>query len=296
MFDRAGNTELASDGIRELDDRCSSVEAAGYGTDRIRIDPSVVRGLEYYTGPVFEAELTFEVKDETASPCASARSAAAGATTISSPASPARRFRPPASPSASRACRPRSRSLGTAKTASPTAPSSSLVMEKDRVADYQKLVQTLRTRRHPRRAVPRLVRHEGADEVRRQARLALRRHPGLGRARQGRGDAQGPRSKARRPPPPSRTTRNGRKRAPRRSPSRRPISSPRCARSSPATRRDCIHRHAAQAAIHASSARFGDASTAACNSVAERWELAWMAACAAMTNWEAAALTVQVSP
>ena len=30
--------------------------------DRIRIDPSVVRGLEYYTGPVFEAELTFEVK------------------------------------------------------------------------------------------------------------------------------------------------------------------------------------------------------------------------------------------
>ena len=32
--------------------------------DRIRIDPSVVRGLEYYTGPVFEAELTFEIPDE----------------------------------------------------------------------------------------------------------------------------------------------------------------------------------------------------------------------------------------
>ncbi len=28
------------------------------------IDPSVVRGLGYYTGPVFEAELTFEIKDE----------------------------------------------------------------------------------------------------------------------------------------------------------------------------------------------------------------------------------------
>ncbi len=36
--------------------------------DRIRIDPSVVRGLEYYTGPVFEAELTFEVKDDDGRP------------------------------------------------------------------------------------------------------------------------------------------------------------------------------------------------------------------------------------
>ena len=40
----------------------SCVRGAGYGHDRIRIDPSVVRGLEYYTGPVFEAELTFEVQ------------------------------------------------------------------------------------------------------------------------------------------------------------------------------------------------------------------------------------------
>ena len=39
-----------------------------YGRDRIRIDPSVVRGLEYYTGPVFEAELTFEVKDDDGQP------------------------------------------------------------------------------------------------------------------------------------------------------------------------------------------------------------------------------------
>ena len=34
----------------------------------IRIDPSVVRGLEYYTGPVFEAELTFEVRDDDGRP------------------------------------------------------------------------------------------------------------------------------------------------------------------------------------------------------------------------------------
>ncbi len=35
---------------------------------RIRFDPSVVRGLEYYTGPVFEADLTFETKDEKGNP------------------------------------------------------------------------------------------------------------------------------------------------------------------------------------------------------------------------------------
>jgi histidyl-tRNA synthetase len=40
------------------------IRSAGYEEDRIRFDPSVVRGLEYYTGPVFEAELTFPSVDE----------------------------------------------------------------------------------------------------------------------------------------------------------------------------------------------------------------------------------------
>ncbi|UOM35925.1 histidine--tRNA ligase [Acuticoccus sp. I52.16.1] len=43
-----------------------TVKAAGY--DSIVIDPSVVRGLEYYTGAVFEAELKFEVQDEKGRP------------------------------------------------------------------------------------------------------------------------------------------------------------------------------------------------------------------------------------
>ncbi|HRK25291.1 MAG TPA: histidine--tRNA ligase [Beijerinckiaceae bacterium] len=55
-------------GFVELDSIEALVRAAGYGPDRIRIDPSVVRGLEYYTGPVFEAELTFEVKGEDGRP------------------------------------------------------------------------------------------------------------------------------------------------------------------------------------------------------------------------------------
>jgi histidyl-tRNA synthetase len=41
---------------------------AGYGTDRIRIDPSVVRGLEYYTGPVYEVELTFPITGDDGKP------------------------------------------------------------------------------------------------------------------------------------------------------------------------------------------------------------------------------------
>jgi histidyl-tRNA synthetase len=44
------------------------LEAQGYGPDRIVIDPSVVRGLGYYTGPVFEAELTFTIPDEKGRP------------------------------------------------------------------------------------------------------------------------------------------------------------------------------------------------------------------------------------
>ena len=43
-------------------------ETAGYKSDRILIDPSVVRGLEYYTGIVFEAELLLETKDEKGRP------------------------------------------------------------------------------------------------------------------------------------------------------------------------------------------------------------------------------------
>jgi histidyl-tRNA synthetase len=42
--------------------------AGGYESDRIRIDPSVVRGLEYYTGPVYEVELLLETNDDKGRP------------------------------------------------------------------------------------------------------------------------------------------------------------------------------------------------------------------------------------
>ena len=59
-----GHNQKAKEGIEELRQISQLVRAAGYGTKRIRIDVSVVRGLEYYTGPVFEAELLFDVTNE----------------------------------------------------------------------------------------------------------------------------------------------------------------------------------------------------------------------------------------
>jgi histidyl-tRNA synthetase len=52
------------DGLSELGQIVEIIESAGYHGDRIAIDFSVVRGLEYYTGPVFEADLTFEIAGE----------------------------------------------------------------------------------------------------------------------------------------------------------------------------------------------------------------------------------------
>lgn len=63
-----GETALGKEGVAELRLISDLVNAAGYGGERVSIDPAVVRGLEYYTGPVFEAELTFEVKDEEGRP------------------------------------------------------------------------------------------------------------------------------------------------------------------------------------------------------------------------------------
>jgi histidyl-tRNA synthetase len=55
-------------GVDELQQISELVTTQGYGADRIVLDPSVVRGLGYYTGPVYEAELTFEIKDEKGRP------------------------------------------------------------------------------------------------------------------------------------------------------------------------------------------------------------------------------------
>jgi histidyl-tRNA synthetase len=68
MFQQLSLQGPGMEGIEELVDIADSIRASGYGSRRIRIDPSVVRGLEYYTGAVFEAQLTFEVPNEKGEP------------------------------------------------------------------------------------------------------------------------------------------------------------------------------------------------------------------------------------
>jgi histidyl-tRNA synthetase len=63
-----GHFQEAEEGLDELEGMAQVLGAAHYGSKRILIDPSVVRGLEYYTGPVFEAELTFETPGEDGRP------------------------------------------------------------------------------------------------------------------------------------------------------------------------------------------------------------------------------------
>jgi histidyl-tRNA synthetase len=65
--DAVSSSILGKEGAYELRQISTLVAASEY-SDRVRIDPSVVRGLEYYTGPVFEAELSFKVPNEKGQP------------------------------------------------------------------------------------------------------------------------------------------------------------------------------------------------------------------------------------
>jgi histidyl-tRNA synthetase len=57
--------EQAKADLAQLERLCMS---AGYGREKIAIDPSIVRGLEYYTGIVFEAEITFQTNNDKGEP------------------------------------------------------------------------------------------------------------------------------------------------------------------------------------------------------------------------------------
>jgi histidyl-tRNA synthetase len=66
-----GRVQLGATGIQGLDELKQIrqlAQGAGYFDGRVLIDPSVVRGLEYYTGPVFEVELTFPTDGKDGSP------------------------------------------------------------------------------------------------------------------------------------------------------------------------------------------------------------------------------------
>jgi histidyl-tRNA synthetase len=125
-------------GIRKL------VLAGGYESDRIRIDPSVVCGLEYYTGPVFEAELTFQVKNEDGQTVRFGSVGGGGrydglVERFLGTKVPATGFSIGVSRLAAALA-----ALNKDRPAVADGPVVVLVMEKDRIADYQRMAQGLR--------------------------------------------------------------------------------------------------------------------------------------------------------
>ena len=55
---------IGTEGVAELEQIDAILTGAGLGENRVAFDPATVRGLAYYTGPVLEVALTFEIVDE----------------------------------------------------------------------------------------------------------------------------------------------------------------------------------------------------------------------------------------
>lgn len=140
-----GETPKGAEGVAELAEIANLVAAAGY-TDRVLIDPSVVRGLEYYTGPVYEAELTFEVPNEAGQIVRFGSVGGGGrydglvSRFLSEPA-PATGFSIGVSRLVSALKAVKSPILADAEAVGPVVV---LVMDKDRMGDYLALTRTLR--------------------------------------------------------------------------------------------------------------------------------------------------------
>jgi histidyl-tRNA synthetase len=147
VFHRFGgdhSTNLPSyEGYEELRTIAELTNGAGYA-DRIFIDPSVVRGLEYYTGPVYEVELTFEINDEKGRPVRFGSVGGGGrydglVSRFMGQPVPATGF----SIGVSR-LQAALTALGKLDNKAAPGPVVVTVFDKDRVADYQRMVSALR--------------------------------------------------------------------------------------------------------------------------------------------------------
>ena len=137
-------TQLYMDGRAEIGAINRLLKAAGYFEDQIRIDYSIVRGLDYYTGPVFEAELTFEVTGDDGKPVRFGSVGGGGryddlVARFTGQKVPATGF----SIGVSR-LQAALAHLNKADAKPVLGPVVVLVMDKDRLADYQKLTNLLR--------------------------------------------------------------------------------------------------------------------------------------------------------
>ena len=63
-----GGSAEGDEGLEELAKIDAALKGLGVAEDRAMFDPAIVRGLEYYTGPVFEAELLMDTTDEAGNP------------------------------------------------------------------------------------------------------------------------------------------------------------------------------------------------------------------------------------
>ncbi|MCC8958446.1 histidine--tRNA ligase [Bradyrhizobium sp. Pear77] len=137
-------SEVGQAGVSELEEIAKLVAASGYGADRIRIDPTVVRGLEYYTGPVYEVELLLDTKDEKGRPVRFGSVGGGGrydglVSRFRGEPVPATGF----SIGVSR-LQAALTMLGQLDTQAAFGPVIVTVFDRDRVADYQKMVAQLR--------------------------------------------------------------------------------------------------------------------------------------------------------
>jgi histidyl-tRNA synthetase len=144
FFTKTEGRELLNEGRSELVEIGKLVNAAGYAEDRIRIDTSVVRGLEYYTGPVFEVELLLDTKDEKGRPVRFGSVGGGGrydglVSRFRGEPVPATGF----SIGVSR-LQAALTLLGKLDTRAEFGPVVVTVFDRDRVADYQKMVAALR--------------------------------------------------------------------------------------------------------------------------------------------------------
>jgi histidyl-tRNA synthetase len=68
LANSVGMTQSGLEGVRDLDAIDAILKALGVEEAAVAFDPGIVRGLEYYTGPVFEAELLREFRDANGNP------------------------------------------------------------------------------------------------------------------------------------------------------------------------------------------------------------------------------------
>jgi histidyl-tRNA synthetase len=130
-------------GLDQLSEISRLVESAGYG-DRVKIDRSVVRGLEYYTGPVYEVELTFATKDDKGRPVRFG--SVAGGGRYDGLVGRFRNDEVPATGFSIGVSRLMAAliHLGKIDTKAEAAPVVVTVFEKERLVDYQRMAQVLR--------------------------------------------------------------------------------------------------------------------------------------------------------